>query len=304
MSASLRSTRRAAALAVVILLSGLMAACTPPKVPPMNAQQRTNVFSGVGAWADVYDWAPSVSATPAFTLSTIDQLAAKGVNVLYIQSSQPSRVDALLDQDVFVKIVARAHAKGIRVVSWYLPGLADMRTDYLRLVLPVWLGVDGIAWDIEDTSSVPDLATRNKRLVDLSTVMRKLYKDTPMAAIVLPPVVTDIINTHYWPQFPWHQIADNFDAWMPMSYWTNRTAGTEWRDAQHYTDANIQMVRSNLGRPGAPVSVIGGIADKVTATDIDGFVAAAKADGAIGVSLYDAMTSQPSFYDQLAQFKQ
>jgi hypothetical protein len=303
MSASPRSTRRVTAFAVVILLAGLMAACTPPKVPPMSAQQRTNVFSGLGAWADVYDWSPTVAGTPTFGVSTVDSLADKGVNVLYIQTAKSNRPEAILDQDLFKQIVARAHARGMRVVSWYLPGLADMRTDYLRLVLPVWLGVDGIAWDIEDTTSVPDLATRNKRLVDLTMVMRKLYKDTPMAAIVLPPVVTDIINTHYWPQFPWHQIADNFDAWMPMDYWTNRTPGTEWRDAQHYTDANITMVRSDLGRPSAPVSVIGGVADKVTPTDLTGFAAAAKADGVIGASLYDAMTSQPSFYDQLAQFK-
>jgi hypothetical protein len=303
MSASPRSTRRVGALAVVVLLAGLMAACTPPRVPPMNPQQRTSVFSGVGAWADVYDWSPSFDGTTSFGLSDVDKLADKGVNVLYIQTAKSNRPEAILDQDLFKKIVARAHARGMRVVSWYLPGLADMRTDYLRLVLPVWLGVDGIAWDLEDVSSVPDLATRNKRLVDLTTVMRKLYKDTPMAAIVLPPVVTDIINTHYWPQFPWHQIADNFDAWMPMGYWTNRTAGTEWRDAQHYTDVNIQRVRSDLGRPGAPVSAVGGIADKVTPADIGGFVAAAKADGAIGVSLYDAATSQPSFYDLLAGFK-
>ncbi len=274
-----------------------------PCTRPMAAAQRVAVFAGIGAWVDVFDWSPTIASNPAFTLDDIDDLAEKGVEVIYIQSTRPIRPEAILDKELFEAIIERAHTRGMRVVSWYLPSHNDLKADWVRLVLPMWLGADGIVWDIEDTTTLKDVPERNRRLAQVANAMRRNYPDLPMAAAVLPNVVTDVLNTNYWPQFPWTEIRDTFDVWMPMDYWTNRAAGTEYRDAERYTTENITRLRAQLGKPDAVVAPVGGIADKVTSEDIAGFIRASKAAGAIGVSLYDHATSQLSFYDDLAAFK-
>jgi hypothetical protein len=291
----------------VAVVAATLTACTAPPCggpcPPSTPASRAQAFAGVGTWVDVYDWSPTIASTPSFTLADVDEVADAGVQVIYIQTSRPNRPEHLLDVERFKAILARAHARGLRVVSWYLPTHSDLKTDYLRLVFPVWLGVDGIVWDIEDTTTVADLARRNDNLVKVATLMRRGYPNTPMAAAVLPPVVTDILNTRYWPQFPWRKLAPSFDAWMPMDYWTNRAAGSEYRDAVRYTSENIRLLREHLGDPNAVVHPVGGIGNKVTPEDMAGFVAAAQAAGAIGVSIYDHATSQPFMYEAMAPFR-
>ncbi|HKY17038.1 MAG TPA: hypothetical protein VJM33_19075 [Microthrixaceae bacterium] len=297
----------AARLAIPLLMLSTAIACTPPPCrggcPPRGVPERAAVFAGVGTWVDIYDWSPTLDGTTSFKLADVDEVADAGVDVIYIQTTRWNRPEHLIDVELFKQIVARAHARGVRVVSWYLPTHADVKTDYFRLVLPIWFGADGIVWDIEDTTSEKDLATRNDRLVKTAAIMRKLYPDTPIAAAVLPPVVTDIINLKYWPEFPWRQLRGSFDAWMPMDYWTNRNPTSVWRDAARYTSENISRVRANLGDPNAVVHPIGGVADKVTEADMAGFVSAAQAGGAIGVSIYDHATSKPWMYPAMAPFQ-
>ena len=50
------------------------------------------------------------------------------------------------------------------------------------------------------------------------------------SAVVVPPVVTQVLNTNYWPDFPWQQLNGLYDVWMPMAYGSNRTPESGWRD--------------------------------------------------------------------------
>jgi len=266
---------------------------------PRRAQaDRTAVFNGLGAWVDVYDWSPSFSPSARWGLDDVDRIAAAGVQVLYLQSAKAMRPEDILDPDKFKSIVDRAHAKGMRVVSWYLPANLDPKSDVIKLVAPLKFGVDGIAMDIESTDQ-KDLAVRNNSLVLQSLFVRLFLPDVAMAAIVLPPVVTDVLNRNYWPNFPWTKIKGAYDVWMPMGYWTNRTTASGWRDGEKYTNENIDRVRANLGDPAAPVHPVGGIGDKATIEEIDGFVRSAQSRGAIGGSMYDDRTSNPDQYTAL-----
>lgn len=278
--------------------------CPPPPevVAFWKAIFRMVAFSGNGAWVDVYDWSPTFTKGAAsFGPADVDALADRGVQVLYIQTSRWNVPDDVLDPVLLRSIVARAHAAKMRVIGWYLPTFADPLADLRRFGAMRSVGVDGIAVDIEDTTV--DLATRNERLVLESALLRWWLPDTPLAAVVLPPVVTDVINPRYWPQFPWARLAPLYDVWMPMSYWTNRTAESGYRDAYRYTAENVDRLRANLGRPKAPVSVVGGIADAVTPADVAGFVRAANERGAIGGSLYDARTMTAGLWDPMRAFR-
>ena len=269
-----------------------------------SSAARAAVLRGTSAWVDVYDWSPTFvasrnpAATPAFTLARIDRMAASGISTLYIQTAKAELSDPVLDRDLLVSIIARARQKGLRVVGWYLPTFVDPVVDRAHLAATADLGVDGIGVDIEST--VTELGARNARLVELSTWLRSTYPGMPLGAIVLPPVVTEVLNLKYWPQFPWKDIATSYDVWMPMAYWTNRTPASGWRDGYLYTRENIDRVRADLGDPNAAVHPVGGLSDTATLAEIDGFVQAANERGAIGGGIYDDMISTPEQYSHLA----
>ena len=254
----------------------------------------------------MFDFSPAYmqenEPTPVVTPASLDAMASAGVTTLYIQASRddPRTPGDLESPEVLGQFLTRAHALGMRVVAWYLPKNYDdgdlRRFRAIRDFRAGDQGFDAIGVDIEFRGNVPDTAERNRRLIDLSRRVREEFGDYPMAAIVPPPVVTDVINLQFWPAFPWQEIAPYYDAWMPMAYWTNRKAGTEWRDARRYTEANVTMVREHLGNPAAPVHVIGGIGDAATLADYQGFMEGVRSTGSMGWSNYDWRTTAPEAF--------
>lgn len=285
---------------------------TSTTIPPTPAASATlTPFTGLGTWIDVFDFSPGYmqegEVTPVVTPASVDAMAAAGVRTIYIQASRDDeRSVGLLEQpELLDQFVTRAHAAGIRVVAWHLPKqYDDGDLERFRAIRDFRAsdgsGFDAIGVDIEFRAGVPDVAERNRRLIDLSRRLRDEMGSMPLAAIVLPPVVTDIINLDYWPAFPWREIAPFYDVWMPMSYWTNRRPASEWREARHYTQTNTALVREHLGDPDAAVHPIGGIGDAATAADYQAFVGAAIDDGSVGWSVYDYRTTEPASWGVLS----
>jgi hypothetical protein len=229
-------------------------------------------------------------------------MAADGVQTLFIQSAFADDAADVPERDRLVALIARAHARHLRVVGWYLPTLTDVDADLRRLVAVARLPVDGVAVDIE-SRTVSDAADRSRRLVALSGALRRSLPGRVLGAIVLPPVVTEVINPSYWPGFPWSSIAGLYDVWLPMSYWTNRTDASGYRDAYRYTVDDIVRLRRDLGSAGAPVHTIGGIADKTTVADLEGLLRAALDTRVLGASLYDWRTTSASAWPRLAALR-
>ena len=46
---------------------------------------------------------------------------------------------------------------------------------------------------------------------------RGLFRMIYYLPVVVPPVVTQILNRNYWPGFPWRELAGTYDVWMPMA---------------------------------------------------------------------------------------
>ncbi|MFN2556541.1 MAG: hypothetical protein ABR592_06635 [Nitriliruptorales bacterium] len=280
----------------------------PPPVPrrvpvatrlPYASHDRLDAYRGVGAWVDVFDYAPAFQnpgTPPAVRPESIAQMAAAGVSTVYLQSARddPRSPGDLADPQVFGAILRQAHAHEMRVVAWYLPTFVNPERDLRRLVAVHRFRageqrIDGLAVDIEWVRGVANPAERNRRLVDLSYRLRAAVGDDPLGAIVLPPVDTDIINPRLWPAFPWQQLGDVYDVWLPMSYWTNRSGN--WRDAARYTSENIRRLRAHIG-PSVEIHAVGGIGDLATTSDYHGFLLAARQGATIGVSIYDWDTAQ------------
>jgi hypothetical protein len=273
---------------------------TPP--PPRNI----SVYRGLGTWVDAYDFSPQYQPNggpPAVTPDSMDGLADAGVKTLYLQAAKDDTRSPgdLVNPEILGPMLNRAHARGIKVVAWYLPKFYDLDSDMRRFLAMRDFrangeGFDGIGNDIEWTKDVPNHAERNVRLIELSRRLRDAVGSATLSAIPLPPVLIETINPKYWPAFPWRELAPIYDVWMPMSYWTFRSKSSGYRDAYRYTEENVRRVRTNLGLPGAVVHPVGGTDNKSNDDDYRGFVRACIDSGSVGGSIYDWRTTpQPSF---------
>ena len=260
-------------------------------------------FKGLGTWADVYDWSLTYTNNqPTVGPQDVDAMAKVGVQTLYIQMARGDTPDDVLEPDRLHAIVDQAHAHHIAVVGWYLPYLTNPTDDLRHLVAMSRFGVEGVGVDIE-SKNVSDTNDRNQRLIDLSSAFRSAAPRTPLAAIVLPPVVLEVINPNYWPNFPWQQIAPFYDVWMPMDYWTGRTQSSGYRDSYKYTYENVVRLRNDIGIANAAVHPIGGVADETTPADDDGFLRAAVETHCIGGGLYDWATTGADEWPHLQGFR-
>jgi hypothetical protein len=274
-----------------------------------DSERTLDVYDGYGTWVDIYDFVPAVAGpTPAVTPDTVDDMARQGVRTLYLQAGQldPELPGLLADPGLVAQILVRAHMADMRVVGWYLPRFGDIDRDLQHLEAIAEFEVlghrfDGVAVDIEWTQGVPDHAARSDALVELSERLREsVGDDQTLGAIVLPPVQTEVINPRKWPEFPWRELADLYDVWLPMGYWTVRAPESGYHDGLTYTEESVRRLRDNLGDDDAPVHVIGGIGDGLDSTQASRFVQAIAETDAIGASIYDWATLNPTFHSELA----
>lgn len=283
------------AVAGVILLLPLLA--LGPAAGPAGAAPDRSAFRGLGAWVSVYEYVPAfvASGPPPVLPRGIDDLAALGARTLYLQAAidDPRARGLIVDRALVGSMLERAHARGLHVVAWYYPGLTNPAGDQARLDAILSFRshgqrFDGVALDIE-SNDVPDVGLRNQRLVDLARHVHDRAGGRPVGGVVYPAVQLEVINGALWPGFPYRALAPAIDVWLPMTYWTYRT-GT-YHDAFTYTDESIQRLRTDLRDPHVAVAPIGGLAGYATIADDVGFLRAARAEHALGWSLFSAATT-------------
>ncbi len=287
-----RVARGCAALAAVVTLAaaGRAAPARAAGDPPDPAP-----FTGLGAWVDVFEYVPAFLPAPGpatVVPQSVDDLAALGVHTLYLQAAidDPRSPDLIVNPTLVSEILRRAHARGLRVVAWYYPQLADPARDEARLGAIVRFRADGqrfdgVALDIE-SRQVADVTERNRRLVAVARYLRSKAPSLPLGAIVYPAVQLEVVNPVLWPTFPYRALARSVNVWLPMTYWTERIG--VYRDAYLYTDESIRRLRSDLRDPHALVAPIGGLAGSSTPGDYVEFARAVQVDHAIGRSVFDA----------------
>ena len=266
---------------------------------PANAGGDISMFSGVGSWIE--HWDKNSFDDPLFA---VEKLASQKVRTLYLQSgnsSTPKSKDGdLFRPDALRQFIASAHAKGIRVVAWYLPSLEDLQLDFRRIAAAIDFkvfggrGFDGFALDIESSKVTPS-AERSKRLLELARAIRKrVGENYPLGAIIPAPRGIELAED-YWPQFPYKELNSLFDVIMPMSYFTYRTK--PHNDSQpsylgedgafNYTSENIAIIRRETDDPEVPIHCLGGVADKVDDNEMKGFIGAITDSEILGASLYN-----------------
>jgi hypothetical protein len=287
----------AAGLTIVTTRVGLplSAASAGPAAPSIA------VFERLGAWIDVFDYAPRLQpagAAPRITPDSVSDMAALGVRTLYVQVANPDGAPSnqLTDRTELRALLDRAHDHDMDLVPWFLPAHTIPADDLamLKQINALRAGgerVDGIGLDLE-SSEVADIPLRNRRAVAFARQTRAIVGDSmPVAAIVYPTVQLEVLNTTLWPDFPYREVARYADAWMPMAYYTYRSSESGLRSAYRYTVDSVDRLRRNLGDAAAPVHIIGGLAEESTPDDYLDLERAARATDALGWSVYDYATT-------------
>src|SRR5437660_1550096 len=120
-------------------------------------------------------------------------VSAAGVKTLYLQAAKDDTRSPgdLVNPEILAPMLVRAHARGVKVVAWYLPKFYDLDSDMRRLLAvrdfrAEGQGFDGIGLDIEWRKDVPNDAERNARLVALSRRLRQAMGNAAISAIPLP----------------------------------------------------------------------------------------------------------------------
>ena len=204
----------------------------------------------------------------------------------------------LIDPNLLGQWVTTAHSLGMSVVGWYLPTLTNPDRDLQHLMAMFNFQVngqtlDGIGVDIESRDRRRRERSQQPARQPLAATSRAQTGTSVLSAIVVPPVVMDVINVKFWPGFPSASPRLYYNVWMPMNYWTGRTQVSGYHDGYRYTVDNITLLRQHVNNPSAIVHPIGGIADTATDDEIRGMVQGAQEQGAIGWSMYDWNTTAP-----------
>ena len=286
-------------------------------VPPQARQSRRPIaaatapvrsrspFDGLGTWADMYSWSETFTqGAPQLEPADVDAMAAAGVQTLYIQAAQQLGPATVLESDRLLTLIHRAHRHGMAVVAWYMPTLVNLADDMTRLRQISRLPVEGVAVDIESTA-ITDIGQRNAALISLSQQLRRAVPGVPLGAIVLPATLLEVVNTNYWPDFPYRALAPSYDAWLPMAYWTGRLADSGFHDGYRYTADSVRRLRADLGPAGgAAVNPIGGISvDGIGVGDMSCFVDAVRETGSIGGSVYEWSGTDPTAWATLRSLR-
>lgn len=286
------------ALLTTAALAATFAATAAGGAAPARAAS-LDAYRGAGAWVDIYSGG-ALSQPEA----VVRRLAAAGVRTLYLETANWRRPRSvkIVWPNANRRFIAAAHARGMRVVAWYLPSLADLAADRERSLAAIRFktangqGFDGFALDIE-SGVVAGISARNAQLMTLSRQLRAAVGRGYALGAIVPDARSTAPSRSLWPGFPYRSVASVYDVFLPMAYSTHRVSGAPATYA--YTRANVARIRAGTGRPGVPVHIIGGLADGLDAGESRAVVQGARAAHALGVSFYNYGVSGAEEYSAL-----
>src|SRR5690348_14042179 len=99
---------------------------------PSASGGEASVYSGIGTWVDLF--ASNAWDHPE---TVVASLRRDGVQTLYLETSNYSRPEAIVDPAAVGRFVDAAHAAGIQVVAWYLPAFASPVRDLSRALAAI-----------------------------------------------------------------------------------------------------------------------------------------------------------------------
>jgi hypothetical protein len=246
-------------------------------------------YRGLGTWVDIYD-----AASWAHPETVVAKMKARGVRTLYLETGNYRQSVDIVRPSGQARFIDAAHARGMKVVAWYLPSFAAPKKDLRRSLAAINFRTpsggqfDSFALDIE-ASIVKNVGLRNSRVLTLSSQIRAAVGSSyALGAIIPSPRGMQLLPT-YWPGFPYADLGLTYDVFLPMGYFSYRP--TDLGGAYGYTVRNVALIRRGTGDAQVAIHAIGGVGDDVSAAQVNAFVRATRDCGVTGASLYDFTTT-------------
>jgi hypothetical protein len=255
-------------------------------------------YRGLGTWVSIF-------GTQAYTSpdSVAAAIAARGVKTVYMQTGNFSQPDDVVDPVELGTFVDQLHARGMRVVAWYLPSFrtpaVDLRRSLaaIRFQTPAGGRFDGFALDIE-SSAVRSPALRTRRLLALSRELRTAVGLGYALGAIIPAPRGMEQAPKYWPGFPYPQLAAIYDVFLPMVYWTFSVKGPD--GTYGYLSWSLAILRAATGKLRLPIHLVGGTTDDAKLTEVRAFAQVVHDDGRLaGWSLFDWFATKPAAWPVL-----
>ncbi len=243
-----------------------------------------DAYRGLASWVDVYDgraWANPEAA--------VKDMASHGVRTLFVQTGNSTSKSAVFNPRAQAAFIRAAHARGMKVVAWYLPDMVNVTYDYDRIAQAIRFKTsdgqrfDSLALDIESTA-ISQESARNRALDVLSWKIRSLVGASYPLGAIIPSPVGIAKKAGYWDTFPYESVAKVYDVFVPMGYYTYHGRGAAAALAD--TLGNVRILRAQPGCANVPIHLIGGLAEKSTPAEVQAFANATRKSGCIGGSLY------------------
>jgi hypothetical protein len=280
----------------------LVGAALATTAPAASAAPSVSAYRGLGTWIDIY---PPLSPWTQ-PKQTVAIAASHGVKTLYVETSNYHTAPAIRYPVRLGQLIDLAHARGIKVVGWYLPALFHIGSDLQRIKAAVAFrspsggALDSVAVDIE-SGAVTDPALRSARLLQLGQWLRAAVgPDYPLGAIIPSPRGMQL-HPRYWPGFPYASLDQSFDVVLPMDYATyhqHTPAGVVT-----YTRTSLRILAHRLTDPDLPIHEIGGLGPDSSTWLTFAMVKTALEQGVIGASLYDYPTTSAGSWWALEHVK-
>lgn len=237
--------------------------------------------------------------------ATTEEMARRGVKTLYFQTGRFKQAEDIFKPERLGSFIDEAHARGIAVVCWYVPGFGDMPRDIRRSMMAIEFTspkgghCDGFSPDIEtmDASLGGDRAAFHAGIIEYSRQLRAAAGGRVLAATVVD-AKNNTRAPAKWAGFPWREIGEIYDVIVPMAYWSV-TKGSNCAleiDTNAYMREVVSRTRDLMGVD-RPFHLIGGIGNCMTPAETTGFVNSTLDMGIMGImggSIYDFDTVQAS----------
>jgi len=284
--------------AVLLTVAAVATAAAVPAATPAAATSRP--FAASGTWVSIFS-GDAVWDHPA---RHVRRMHDRGVRTLYLQTASttnPVGTD-LYRPSQLARFIHEAHARGMRVVAWYLPPMRRVAREHeramaaIRFRTPRGQRFDGFALDIEPSATTPSGQLRNDNLRRLSRRIRESAGAVYRLGAIIPSPKGMEISTRFWPDFPYEAVGRFYDVVLPMSYHTYRVAGAS--DTYTYTMDNIAFLRDRLG-PDVSLHMIGGESGASSARETGAFVRACNDAAVTGASLWHYGRYGPEDWQQM-----
>jgi hypothetical protein len=206
-------------------------------------------------------------------------------------------------REEYDQLLPAAHDAGLKVIPWIYTWLVDIPGDIglalraLRHVAPSGDRPDGLGIDLEENLE----ESPNRAFGQLLRAMAG--PEALLIAMVYQPQIASGRATAYG------ALAESFNVLAPMAYWHARPIGYGAPDAWRYITDAAGMIRQRVGRPDAPVAVVGQTFDwfsrneigpnNPTGDEVRGAVQGAREAGALGIGFFNWFSTTPEEWDAI-----